>query len=178
MSLFAFPHSLPLVKHFNIVVVQVAFLRGHNDFRTSAQVSWFDGRLDLQRLLVAKPRYTFQLVPLTPAIDAFHDLTGILLLNISLLIPIMTSVVNGIDSSNLNGLSPSRLKSAHVLSSRITGLQVLPEWQDYFGHPQGWRLGKQKAMSMVKFTHPIIRPSHFCPIHWQLYRPAFHPFRL
>ena len=65
------------------------------------------------------------------------------MLNIYLLVPIMTSVVNGIDSSNLNGLSPSRSKFAHVLISRITGLQVLPEWQNYFGHPQGWRLGKQ-----------------------------------
>ena len=70
-------------------------------------------------------------------------LTAILILNIYLLIPIMTSVVNGIDSSNLNGLSPSRPKSAHVLSFRFTGLQVLPEWQNYFGNPQGWRLGKQ-----------------------------------
>lgn len=61
---------------------------------------------------MAKPRYTFQLVPFTLAIDVSHELTGILLLNICLLIPIMTSVVNGIDSSNLNGLSPSRSKSA------------------------------------------------------------------
>ena len=92
---------------------------------------------------MAKPRYTFQLVPFTLSIDVSNDLTGILLLNIYLLIPIMTSVVNGIDSSNLNGLSPSRSKSAHVLSSRITGLQVLPEWQTYFDHPQGLTLGKQ-----------------------------------
>jgi hypothetical protein len=29
-----------------------------------------------------------------------------------------------------------------LLNFKITGLQVLPEWQDYFGHPSGWRLGK------------------------------------
>ena len=81
--------------------------------------------------------------PPTLAIDASHELTGILILNIYLLIPIMTSVVNGIDSSNLNGLSPSHSKSVHVLSSRFTGLQVLPEWQNYFNHPQGWILGKK-----------------------------------
>ena len=55
---------------------------------------------------MAKPRYTFQLVPFTIAIDVSHELTGILILNIYLLIPIMTSVANGIDSSNLNGLFP------------------------------------------------------------------------
>lgn len=121
-------------------VVQVAFLRRYNGLRTSV----VGGRLDLQGSLVAKPRYAFQLVPPTPMIDALHELTGILILNIYLLIPIMTSVVNGIDSSNLNGLSPSRSNSMYTLSSRMmSGLQVLPEWQEYFDYPQGWILGKQ-----------------------------------
>ena len=44
------------------------------------------------------------------AIDVSHGLTGILMLNICLLIPIMTSIANGIDSSNLNGLSYVALK--------------------------------------------------------------------
>ncbi|KAF8806955.1 general substrate transporter [Phlegmacium glaucopus] len=48
---------------------------------------------------------------------------GILMLNICLLIPMLTSVVNGIDSSILNGL------------------QLLPDWQNYFGHPRGSTLG-------------------------------------
>ena len=68
----------------------------------------FGGRLDLQRLLVAKPRYTFPTCPLhNQQLTRRNESTGILMLNIYLLIPIMTSVANGIDSSNLNGLSLS-----------------------------------------------------------------------
>ncbi|KAF9475387.1 general substrate transporter [Pholiota conissans] len=48
---------------------------------------------------------------------------GILTLNILLLIPLMTSVVNGLDSSLINGL------------------QILPSWKDYFHQPEGRRLG-------------------------------------
>ncbi|KAL0955091.1 hypothetical protein HGRIS_004008 [Hohenbuehelia grisea] len=48
---------------------------------------------------------------------------GILLLNICLLLPLLTSSVNGLDSSLVNGL------------------QILPDWQDYFHHPKGVALG-------------------------------------
>ncbi|KAL0580965.1 hypothetical protein V5O48_001057 [Marasmius crinis-equi] len=48
---------------------------------------------------------------------------GILLLNICLLLPLLTAVTNGIDSSLVNGL------------------QILPDWQDFFGHPSGPTLG-------------------------------------
>lgn len=45
------------------------------------------------------------------------------MLNICLLIPLMTSAVNGLDSSLINGL------------------QILPGWQRYFDHPSGKLLG-------------------------------------
>ncbi|KAJ8506878.1 hypothetical protein ONZ45_g8969 [Pleurotus djamor] len=48
---------------------------------------------------------------------------GILLLNLCLLIPLMTSSVNGLDSSLVNGL------------------QIIPDWQDFFNHPTGVSLG-------------------------------------
>jgi hypothetical protein len=53
---------------------------------------------------------------------AINGLTGILMLNICLLIPIMTSVANGIDSSNLNGLSPVAFKIGAC--SELPGLQA------------------------------------------------------
>ena len=67
------------------------------------------------------------------------------MLNIYLLIPIMTSVVNGIDSSNLNGLFSSRIQMQRMcwLTLESQGLQILPDWQEYFGHPRGLMLGKE-----------------------------------
>ncbi|KDR76241.1 hypothetical protein GALMADRAFT_225930 [Galerina marginata CBS 339.88] len=71
---------------------------------------------------------------------------GILLLNICLLIPLMTSVVNGIDSSLVNGL------------------QILPEWQSYFKFPKGRTLGVINSaqflgnLSVLPFT-PFVSDS-------------------
>ncbi|KAF8183951.1 hypothetical protein BJ912DRAFT_539565 [Pholiota molesta] len=48
---------------------------------------------------------------------------GLLVLNICLLIPLLTSVANGLDSSLVNGL------------------QLLPGWQNFFNEPQGKTLG-------------------------------------
>ncbi|KAJ3999448.1 hypothetical protein F5050DRAFT_1709706 [Lentinula boryana] len=48
---------------------------------------------------------------------------GILLLNICLVLPLLTSAVNGLDSSLVNGL------------------QILPDWQEYFHYPTGKVLG-------------------------------------
>ncbi|KAF4597167.1 hypothetical protein EYR40_007618 [Pleurotus pulmonarius] len=48
---------------------------------------------------------------------------GILMLNLCLCIPLMTSAVNGLDSSMVNGL------------------QIIPDWQEYFKHPTGIALG-------------------------------------
>ncbi|KAF5367586.1 hypothetical protein D9758_003710 [Tetrapyrgos nigripes] len=48
---------------------------------------------------------------------------GILLLNICLILPLLTSIINGLDSSLVNGL------------------QISPDWQEFFGHPQGKNLG-------------------------------------
>ncbi|KAG2146187.1 uncharacterized protein EDB93DRAFT_1086637 [Suillus bovinus] len=48
---------------------------------------------------------------------------GLLVLNIYLILPVLSSVLNGLDSSILNGL------------------QILPRWQEYFHNPQGKTLG-------------------------------------
>ncbi|KAK7033140.1 hypothetical protein R3P38DRAFT_3313203 [Favolaschia claudopus] len=48
---------------------------------------------------------------------------GILLLNICLILPLLTSAANGLDSSLINGL------------------QIVPDWQEYFGYPKGTTLG-------------------------------------
>ncbi|KAF8206409.1 general substrate transporter [Mycena galopus ATCC 62051] len=48
---------------------------------------------------------------------------GILLLNICLILPLLTSSANGLDSSLINGL------------------QILPDWQEYFHYPKGTVLG-------------------------------------
>ncbi|KAJ3734306.1 hypothetical protein DFJ43DRAFT_993571 [Lentinula guzmanii] len=48
---------------------------------------------------------------------------GILLLNVCLVLPLLTSAVNGLDSSLVNGL------------------QILPDWQEYFHYPTGQVLG-------------------------------------
>lgn len=49
---------------------------------------------------------------------------GILVLNLCLLLPLLSAWVNGLDSSMVNGL------------------QILPDWQDYFHHPEGKILGE------------------------------------
>ncbi|KAF8968145.1 general substrate transporter [Flammula alnicola] len=56
---------------------------------------------------------------------------GILLLNLYLLIPLMTSVINGLDSSLVNGL------------------QISPDWQDYFHHPSGKTLGLLNSAQFI-----------------------------
>ncbi|KAG2034923.1 general substrate transporter [Suillus americanus] len=48
---------------------------------------------------------------------------GILMLNICLILPLLSSTVNGFDSSMINNL------------------QILPGWQEYFHKPQGMKLG-------------------------------------
>ncbi|RDB26139.1 Lactose permease [Hypsizygus marmoreus] len=48
---------------------------------------------------------------------------GILILNLWLVVPLLSSVVNGLDSSVVNGL------------------QIIPAWQEYYGHPSGKILG-------------------------------------
>ncbi|KAF7327815.1 Hexose transporterarabidopsis thliana mutm-like protein-1 [Mycena kentingensis (nom. inval.)] len=48
---------------------------------------------------------------------------GILWLNICLILPLLTSTANGLDSSLINGL------------------QILPDWQNYFNFPHGKTLG-------------------------------------
>ncbi|KAI0250199.1 general substrate transporter [Lactifluus subvellereus] len=56
---------------------------------------------------------------------------GVLLLNLYLLIPLLTSCANGYDSSLANGL------------------QILPAWQHTFGHPSGRTLGIITSAQMI-----------------------------
>ncbi|CAE6461235.1 unnamed protein product, partial [Rhizoctonia solani] len=56
---------------------------------------------------------------------------GILLLNISLLLALITSSANGFDSSMMNGL------------------QIVPDWQYYFGNPSGSTLGMVNAIQNI-----------------------------
>ncbi|KAG1886978.1 hypothetical protein F4604DRAFT_1225062 [Suillus subluteus] len=56
---------------------------------------------------------------------------GLLVLNIYLILPLLSSVLNGLDSSILNGL------------------QILPGWQEYFHNPQG------KTLGLINSAHGI-----------------------
>ncbi|TFY70455.1 hypothetical protein EVG20_g2549 [Dentipellis fragilis] len=56
---------------------------------------------------------------------------GILLLNIYLILPLLTAITNGFDSSLVNGL------------------QILPAWQDEFHHPKGTSLGLINSAQMI-----------------------------
>ncbi|CAE6478061.1 unnamed protein product [Rhizoctonia solani] len=56
---------------------------------------------------------------------------GILLLNLSLLLALITSSANGFDSSMMNGL------------------QIVPDWQYYFGNPSGSTLGMVNAVQNI-----------------------------
>ncbi|CCO29585.1 Lactose permease [Rhizoctonia solani AG-1 IB] len=56
---------------------------------------------------------------------------GIILLNLSLLLALITSSANGFDSSMMNGL------------------QIVPDWQYYFGNPSGSTLGMLNAIQNI-----------------------------
>ncbi|CAE6498965.1 unnamed protein product, partial [Rhizoctonia solani] len=56
---------------------------------------------------------------------------GIILLNLSLLLALITSSANGFDSSMMNGL------------------QIVPDWQGYFGNPSGSTLGMVNAIQNI-----------------------------
>lgn len=55
---------------------------------------------------------------------AWYSNRGIVLLNLCLGLALITSTINGFDSSVLNGL------------------QILPDWQTYFQNPGGTALGE------------------------------------
>ncbi|KII85011.1 hypothetical protein PLICRDRAFT_116656 [Plicaturopsis crispa FD-325 SS-3] len=67
---------------------------------------------------------------------------GILILNLWLILPIMTSSVNGLDSSLMNGL------------------QIIPDWQSYFHYPEGRTLAGliNSAQSIGALTGLFIAP--------------------
>jgi len=56
---------------------------------------------------------------------------GILILNLWLILPLLTSTVNGLNSSLPNGL------------------QIIPAWQDYYKHPSGKMLGLLNAAQSI-----------------------------
>ncbi|KAF9468077.1 general substrate transporter [Collybia nuda] len=56
---------------------------------------------------------------------------GILVLNLWLLLPLLSSSVNGLNSSLVNGL------------------QIIPAWQEYFNHPSGKTLGLINAAQNI-----------------------------
>lgn len=68
------------------------------------------------------------------------------MLNLFLLIPLMTSIANGLDSSLINGeylFAPAYLWLCTDETMTFPGLQILPDWQTYFHKPRGWRLGDE-----------------------------------
>ncbi|KAG1872232.1 hypothetical protein F4604DRAFT_1881038 [Suillus subluteus] len=58
---------------------------------------------------------------------------GILMLNICLILPLLSSTLNGFDSSMINNL------------------QILPGWQEYFHNPHGMKLGTQPLALLYQF---------------------------
>ncbi|KAG2365551.1 general substrate transporter [Suillus spraguei] len=55
--------------------------------------------------------------------DSWWKIRAILMLNICLILPLLSSTLNGLDSSTINNL------------------QILPGWREYFHQPQGMKLG-------------------------------------
>ena len=66
---------------------------------------------------------------------------GLLALNICLLIPLLTSIANGLDSSLVNGNLARDIRIFTPDKHDPPGLQLLPAWKLYFNHPSGRWLG-------------------------------------
>ncbi|KAG1744002.1 uncharacterized protein EDB91DRAFT_1124164 [Suillus paluster] len=81
--------------------------------------------------------FTLMTVPQRTIADLIHreprwwNNRGILILNICLILPLLSSTLNGLDSSMINGL------------------QILPGWQAYFDTPQGMNLGLVNSASGI-----------------------------
>ena len=76
---------------------------------------------------------------------------GILALNLCLSLAILTSSVNGFDSSLLNGEKMSRYRIARA--DPLLGLQILPDWSGYFGNPSGSVLGLLSSAQNLVCPH-------------------------
>jgi hypothetical protein len=75
---------------------------------------------------------------------------GLLILNIYLILPLLSSVLNGLDSSMLNGRSWAFII---VWSTQVSlGLQILPGWQGYFHNPQGKILGEWSGIVLTLYS--------------------------
>lgn len=93
------------------------------------------------RLLVAQPRCVAMLTSRSENIMSTRCYAGILVLNICLILPLLTSSVNGLDSSLVNGAHTGTWRRVGHRSS-CAGLQILPDWQAYFKYPNGTALGR------------------------------------
>lgn len=62
------------------------------------------------------------------------------MLNLWLLLPILSSIVNGLNSSLMNGVCMEELVR-RWFDIRSSGLQIIPAWQEFFDHPEGKVLG-------------------------------------
>lgn len=94
------------------------------------------------------------------------ELTGILLLNLCLLLPLMTSSINGFDSSLVNGQSLHALaqsRNTQLTESSIPGLQIVPDWKEYFHEPHGKALGMINSAQNVGAL--VVRTLLRCPFH-------------
>jgi hypothetical protein len=73
-------------------------------------------------------------------------MAGLRYLNFYISLAIAASVVNGYDSSVLNGMN---LHEAWISSTDsgfpLPGLQILPQFQEHFNHPNGSTLGFMSA---------------------------------
>lgn len=70
------------------------------------------------------------------------NIVGILLLNMCLLLPLLTSSINGFDSSLVNGQLYLIMDcTLYLYCVRWSGLQIVPDWKEYFHDPHGKALG-------------------------------------
>ncbi|KAF8071939.1 hypothetical protein FPV67DRAFT_908434 [Lyophyllum atratum] len=90
----------------------------------------------LVRVAESNPVYPMAPQPEWTIIDFIHTgpwwkNRGILILNLWLVLPLLSSVVNGVNSSLVNGL------------------QIIPAWQEFFNHPTGKTLGLINAAQNI-----------------------------
>ena len=113
-------------------------------------------------------------------IDVLLDSTGILMLNICLLIPILTSVVNGFNSSLLNSLSSPQFQIRHVLSACHKDHRLANFTSMARSLCSSSRNDLRQAMSMMfkKILKTTIRHSQFYASHWKLDSSAYRLWHL
>lgn len=65
------------------------------------------------------------------------------MLNLCLILPLLSSTINGLDGSLNNGTIFPLYRTCLVEPDDYIGLQILPAWQDFFGAPEGRELGSK-----------------------------------